>query len=63
MAHLFVLRPKKDFVKVGDTLAVKVIGVDYAGKIALAAKDYEQSKNRRKNGEYSKRRETGKRHG
>jgi len=53
----------EDFVKVGDTLAVKVIGVDYAGKIALAAKDYEQSKNRRKNGEYSKRRETGKRHG
>ncbi len=53
----------EDFVKVGDTLAVKVIGVDYAGKIALAAKNYEQSKNRRKNGEYSKRRETGKRHG
>ncbi len=33
-----------DVVKLGDTLSVKVAGVDYAGKIALASKDYEDKK-------------------
>ncbi|NOZ83211.1 MAG: polyribonucleotide nucleotidyltransferase [Epsilonproteobacteria bacterium] len=51
-----------DFIKVGDTLSVKVVGIDYAGKIALAAKDYDLKKNSRDNREHTKRRPGGNSH-
>lgn len=57
-----------DFIKVGDTFSVKVVGIDYAGKIALAAKDYDLKKNNRDNKdsrnsrEHTKRRPSGNRH-
>jgi len=48
MAHISKLsnthiKNINDVVKVGDELTVKVIGVDYAGKVSLAAKDYEDN--------------------
>ena len=36
------LKDARDFVKVGDTLKVKVVGVDDHGKIKLSHKEYEQ---------------------